>query len=284
MTTIAELKHLHRATWAAGDYAAVADLIDAAPPRDLLAHAQLAPGLEVLDVATGTGNIALPAAAAGAHVVGLDLTPELLETARRRARTQGVSIDWVEGDAEALPYPDARFDRVLSAFGVQFAPRHEVVAHELARVCRPGGLICLVNWTPQGQIGELLKIIGRFMPAPPDYASPPPLWGSEQHVRRLFDGSPLTLAFARGHNPWRFDSAEHFVAFMETRYGPTIKARQRLSDEGRWADCRAEIVAMAERRNDATDGSLLMRAEYLITIGRKAADAGADPLRTASDA
>jgi SAM-dependent methyltransferase len=271
MTAVAELKRVHRTTWAAGDYAAVARLIDAAPPRDLLGHAQLAPGQEVLDVATGTGNIALRAAATGAHVVGLDLTPELFTTARRRAHEEGVAVEWVQGDAEALPYADARFDRVLSAFGVQFAPRHEIVAHELVRVCRAGGRICLVNWTPQSQIGELLKIIGRYLPTPPDYASPPPLWGSEQHVRRLFAGSPLELTFARGHNPWRFGSAEHFVAFMETRYGPTIKARQRLTADGRWAHCRAEIVAMAERRNDATDGSLLMRAEYLITVGRKAA-------------
>ena len=108
------------------------------------------------------------------------------------------------------------------------------------------------------------------MPAPPDYASPPPLWGSEQHVRRLFSDSPIELAFARGYNPWRFDSAEHFVAFMETHYGPTLKARERLTAEGRWRDCRAEIVALAERHNEATDGTLLMKAEYLVVVGRHA--------------
>jgi SAM-dependent methyltransferase len=271
MTAVAELKRAHRATWAAGDYAAVAELIDEAPPRDLLARVTMGPGLEVLDVATGTGNIALRAAAAGAQVIGLDLTPELFETARRRAEAQRVAVDWVEGDAEHLPYPDGRFDRVLSVFGVQFAPRHEIVARELVRVCRLGGQIGLVNWTPQSQIGELLKIIGRYMPAPPDYASPPPLWGSEQHVRRLFASSPVELEFARGHNPWRFDSPDHFVAFMESRYGPTLKARQRLTAEGRWDQCRAEIVAMVERRNDATYGSLLMQAEYLVTVAHKTA-------------
>jgi SAM-dependent methyltransferase len=267
MTAIADLKRAHRATWAAGDYAAVAELIDEAPPRDLLAHMDLSPGLEVLDVATGTGNIAIPAAARGAQVVGLDLTPELFETARRRAERHDVEVDWVEGDAEQLPFEDDSFDRVLSVFGVQFAPRHEIVAQELVRVSRPGGRIGLVNWTPQGHIGELFKIMGRYLPAPPDYASPPPLWGSEQHVRRLFAGSPVELEFARGHNPWRFDSPEHFVAFMETHYGPTVKARERLSAEGRWEHCRAEIIAMAERRNDATDGSLLMNAEYLVSVG-----------------
>ena len=160
---------------------------------------------------------------------------------------------------------------MLSAFGVQFAPRHEVVAKELARVCRPGGRIGLVSWTPEGQIGELFKIMGSYLPAPPAYASPPPLWGSEEHVRRLFADAPVELEFARGVNPWRFDSPEDYVAFMETHYGPTLKARERLSAEGRWEECREEIVAMAARRNEATDGSLEMYAEYLVAIGHKAA-------------
>jgi SAM-dependent methyltransferase len=270
MTAITELKHAHRATWAAGDYAAVAELIDDAPPRDLLARAELRPGLEVLDVATGTGNVAIKAAAAGTQVVGLDLTPELLETARRRVARYAVSIDWVEGDAEQLPFADERFDRVLSVFGVQFAPRHQIVAGELARVCRPGGLIGLVNWTPEGLIGELFKVLGRYLPAPPDYASPPALWGDEDHVRGLFADKQVEFEFARGHNPWRFDSTEHFVVFFETHYGPTLKARERLTAEGRWENCRADIHALAERYNEATDGSLYMEAEYVVAVGRKA--------------
>jgi len=269
MTPVAELKLVHRATWAAGDYAAVARHIDDVPPRDLLARMDIQPGQEVLDVATGTGNLAIRAAAAGAQVVGLDLTPELFEPARARAAAAGVVVDWVEGDAEELPYEDDCFDRVVSAFGVQFAPRHEIVAHELAGVCRPGGRIGLVNWTPEGAIGELFKIMGRYLPAPPAFASPPPLWGSQDHVRRLFAGSRVELEFDRGHNPWRFESPEAWVSFMETAYGPTVKARQRLSTEGRWEECRAEIVALAERRNEATDGSLHMEAEYLITLAHK---------------
>jgi SAM-dependent methyltransferase len=271
MTPVAELKRAHRATWAAGDYAAVAELIDEAPPRDLLARVQVTPGQQLLDVATGTGNIAIRAAAAGAQVIGLDLTPELFETARRRAAEHDVAVEWVEGDAEDLPFEDARFDRVVSAFGVQFAPRHQIVARELARVCRPGGRIGVVSWTPEGQIGELFKIMGRYLPAPPDYASPPPLWGSEQHVRRLFAGTGVELEFARGLNPWRFPSAEHYVAFMETHYGPTLKARERLTAEGRWGECRREILAMAERRNEAADGGLEMWAEYLVAVAHKAA-------------
>lgn len=270
MTAVADLKRVHRATWAAGDYAAVAELIDEAPPRDLLARVELTPGQEVLDVATGTGNIAIRAAAAGAQVIGLDLTPELFGTARRRAEDQGVAVDWVEGDAEDLPFEDERFDRVLSAFGVQFAPRHEIVAQELARVCRPGGRIGLVSWTPEGQVGELLRILGRYLPPPPEYASPPPLWGSEEHLRGLFADSLVQLEFAHGLNPWPFDSPEHYVVFMETHYGPTLKARERLTAEGRWEECREEILAMVDRRNEATDGRLLMHAEYLVAVGRKA--------------
>jgi len=270
MTTVTDLKRTHRATWAAGDYAAVAEIIDEAPPRDLLARMDITPGQAVLDVATGTGNIALRAAAAGAQVVGLDLTPELFEAARRRAVTYDVAVDWIEGDAEDLPFEDQSFDRVLSAFGVQFAPRHAIVAQELARVCRPGGRVGLVNWTPSGQVGELFKIIGRYMPPPPEYASPPPLWGSEEHVRELFADTPLEFEFARGFNPWHFDSAEHYVVFMESHYGPTLKARERLTAEGRWEECRSEILAMAERRNQATDGSLQFEAEYLVAVGHNA--------------
>jgi SAM-dependent methyltransferase len=269
MTPVAELKLAHRATWAAGDYAAVARHIDDVPPADLLSRMDILPGHDVLDVATGTGNLAIRAAAAGADVVGLDLTPELFDAARARAAAADVVVDWVEGDAEELPFEDDAFDRVVSAFGVQFAPRHQIVAAELVGVCRPGGRIGLVNWTPEGVIGELFKIMGRYLPAPPAFASPPPLWGSDGHVRGLFADSRVVLDFDRGHNPWRFDSPEAWVAFMETAYGPTVKARQRLTAEGRWDDCRAELLALAERRNEATDGSLHMEAEYLITVAHK---------------
>lgn len=269
MTTITDLKQVHRATWAVGDYAAVARHIDDAPPSDLLDRVEVRPGEDVLDVATGTGNVALRAAAAGAQVVGLDLTPELFAEARKRATTAGISVDWVEGDAEELPFADGSFDCVLSVFGVQFAPRHAVAAAEMARVCRPGGRVGLVNWTPAGAIGELFKIMGGYMPAPPDYAQSPPLWGSEEHVRSLFEGTSVELEFSHGSSPWRFGSAEDWVAFMETHYGPTIKARERLSGEGHWEECRAEVLAMAERRNEAGDRSLLLPAEYLVIAGRK---------------
>jgi SAM-dependent methyltransferase len=270
MTALTDLKATHRATWAAGDYAAVAEHIDDAPPRDLLARVRPAPAADVLDVATGTGNLALHAAALGAQVTGLDLTPELLDVARSRTAAAGVAVDWVEGDAEDLPFADAAFDAVYSVFGVQFAPRHEVVARELARVLRPGGRLGLVNWTPESEIGALLKLLGGRLPKPPAYASPPPLWGSSGHVARLFADTGVELSFSTGHNPWRFPSADAFVAFMETRYGPLVKARAKLGAEGVWDEVRAEVVALFEQRNVARDGSLLIEAEYLVVAGRRA--------------
>jgi SAM-dependent methyltransferase len=265
-----DLKRIHRATWAAGDYAAVADAITDAVAPKLLDRVGIERGQEVLDVATGTGNVALRAAAAGARVAALDLAPELFGTARRRARELGVEVEWVAGDAEELPFDDGSFDRVLSAFGVQFAPRHDIAARELARVCKPGGVIGLVNWTPEGAIGHLFRIMGRYVPPPPSYAKPPPAFGSEQHVRELFRDTDVELGFERATTPLRFDSAEHFVSFMETSYGPMLKARERLTAEGSWDDCRREIVAMMEERNETTDGSLLVPAEYLVVNGRKA--------------
>lgn len=263
------LKAAHHATWAAGDYAAIAELIDEIPPAHLLDRVGVEHDATLLDVATGTGNVALRAAAAGAAVVGLDLTPELFETARLRAQALGVDVEWVEGDAEDLPFADASFDRVVSAFGIQFAPRHAVVAAELARVCKPGGAVGLCNWTPEGKVGELFSIMSRYLPPAPAYASPPPLWGDEAHVRELFADADVELAFERATTPFRFQSAEHYASFFETNYGPTLKARERLTAEGSWDACRAEIVEMMERRNVATDGSLDVPGEYLIVVARK---------------
>ena len=270
MTTIdvETLKTTHRATWAAGDYAVIAELIDDLPPEHLIRRVGVEAGHRTLDVATGTGNVAVRTAALGSATVGLDLTPELLEHASARADALGVEVEWVAGDAEALPFEDASFDRVLSVFGVQFAPRHQVTADELVRVCAPGGTIGLGNWTPEGTIGELFRILAGYLPAPPTYASSPPLWGKEEHVRELFAGHDVELEFERATTPFVFDSAEHFAAFFETNYGPTLKARDRLSAEGTWEDCRSEIVAMLERRNVADDG-LVVPSEYLVTVAHR---------------
>ncbi len=250
--------------WAAGSYADVAEHVGDIPPAHLLRVVDIARSHAVLDVATGTGNVALPAARLTPDVTGLDLVPELLDIARARADALHLDVHWVEGDAEALMFGDETFDRVLSVFGVQFAPHHELVASELVRVCRHGGRIGLVNWTPTGLIGQLFQILGSYSPPPPAGASPPPLWGDEEHVRKLFRG--CEVAFERGTNPFVFDSVDAYMEFFEERYGPTLKARERLIAEGRWDDCRAEMRELYESMNLATDGSLHIESEYLVSV------------------
>jgi ubiquinone/menaquinone biosynthesis C-methylase UbiE len=269
---VAALKLAHRATWAAGDYAAVARHIADGPVKAALAAAQVRPGTHVLDVATGSGNVALLAAEAGAQVVGLDLVPELLDVATSRALATGADIEWVQGDAEALPFADGSFDSVTSVFGVQFTPRHQVTAGELVRVCRQGGSIGLVNWTPEGLIGEMFQIMGRYLPAPPAFASAPPLWGDEGHVRDLFAQHDVTLSFTRGSNLFAFESVDAYQTFFEERYGPTIKAQEKLAPQGRWEDCRAELRELFDRSNTATDGSCRIEAEYVAISIRRGED------------
>jgi SAM-dependent methyltransferase len=269
---VAALKLAHRATWAAGDYPAVAQHIAEHPVRAALTAAQVRPGTRLLDVATGSGNVALIAAKERAQVVGLDLVPELLDAAHSRALAEGLDVEWVHGDAEALPFADASFDSVTSVFGVQFAPRHQITADELVRVCRPGGTIGLVNWTPEGLIGEMFQIMGRYLPPPPAFATAPPQWGDESHVRELFAGHGVTLSFTRESNLFAFDSVDAYQTFFEERYGPTIKAQEKLAPEGRWEDCRADLRELFDRMNTATDGSCRIQAEYVaISINRNGA-------------
>lgn len=263
--SVAALKQRHHQTWAAGNYAAIAQLIEDVGEVCVEA-AGIEAGQDVLDVATGTGNAALVAAGSAARVTGLDLTPELFDTARERAAVAGVDVEWVAGDAEDMPFDDASFDRVLSTCGVQFAPRHRVVARELVRVCRPGGLIVLCNWTTDGMIGELFKLMGRYLPPPPDFASSPALWGDEAHVRSLFDGLGVELSFERRSSIVPFESAEEYARHFETHYGPTIKAKQALASEGRWEGLRVEWLGLIERF--LLSGSGVVQ-DYLLITGRR---------------
>ena len=181
-----QLKAKHRALWASGNYPAVAaELIPALGP-ELVQACGVRAGDRVLDVAAGSGNAAIPAAAVGGIVTASDLTPELFDAGRRIAAGRGVELEWVEADAEALPFADNSFDVVMSCVGAMFAPHHQATADELVRVCRPGGTIGMINWTPQGFIGNLLATMKPYAPPPPPGASPPPLWGDEAHVRKLF--------------------------------------------------------------------------------------------------
>jgi SAM-dependent methyltransferase len=262
-SAVAALKRQHRDTWADGDYPAVAEHIADALPKALLRAVDVR-DRDLLDVATGSGNLALAAARAGARVTGLDLVAELLDVARGRARDAGLEVAWREGDAEALPFADASFDVVTSVVGVQFAPRAEVVVAELRRVCRPGGRIALVNWTKEGLIGRLFQVMARYLPAPPPFVTGPPRWGDEAFLRELFAGDEI--AVSRGTNPFRFPTIDDYMTFFERNYGPTKRAREKLLAEGRWNDLRAELRELYAGLNQATDGSLQIEAEFLLAV------------------
>src|SRR5918993_698390 len=180
------LKAKHAAMWASGSYPTVVDEVVHALGSTLVEAIDVRPGQRVLDVAAGTGTSAIPSARRGAEVIATDLTPELLDVGRAAAESEGIELTWQVADAEALPFSDADFDVVLSSIGVMFAPHHELAADELVRVCRPGGTIGVLSWTPEGMIGALFRTIGPFAPPPPPGAQPPPLWGSEDHVREVF--------------------------------------------------------------------------------------------------
>jgi SAM-dependent methyltransferase len=220
----------------------------------------------LLDVATGTGNVAIPAAAQGAQVTGLDLTAKLLDVARDRATAAGVDVSWVEGDAEALPFPDDRFDRVTSCFGVIFAPRHRVAASELVRVVRPGGRIAFTAWTPDGLQGHFFKAVGSYMPPAPAELGSPLLWGEREYVASLFDDAEAQLTHEKLTITFTDRSPESWVDFLERTLGPLAMAKPVLQGQGRWEELRAELVALYSEGNEADDGSFRGQAEYLLTV------------------
>ncbi len=258
------LKAIQRTIWSSGDYDSIAELFwDVGAV--VAEAAAIEPGMQVLDVATGTGNAAIRAAEAGADVVGLDLTPELFADARRHEVLAGVRVEWREGDAEALPFEDERFDRVLSTFGVMFAPRHEVAAAELVRTCRPGGRVVLANWTPDGFLGGILVTLGRYLPPSPSAAAPTQ-WGEEAHVRALL-GDDLELELERAAVEAEFSSADELIAGYEQRFGPLIVARRVLAPD-RYDALLGELRTLVEGFR-AGDRELRIPAEYLLVVGRK---------------
>lgn len=259
-------KQRQRATWSAGNWDRVAELI-VPVGREVLAVADLQPGMAVLDVGTGSGsNIAIPAAQLGAQVTGSDLTPELFDEARRRAAEAGVEVEWVEADAEALPFPDHTFDRVFSTFGHMFAPRHAVAASELARVCRRDGQLTTSTWTPEGSTGTMFRTLAKYLPPPPEGVESPLAWGVEDHAREIYEPLGLDLSFSRLILYVEFPSASDQMAFMSENFGPMVMAKAALGD--RWPELEADLTAMTEDWNEATDGSVRFPQEYLITTAR----------------
>ena len=259
-----DFRQRQRAIWGAGDYGALSEHIADVGERTV-ERAAVEPGMRVLDVACGPGNAAIPAARAGAHVVGFDLVPELLAAGRRKAERTGVEVEWVEGDAEELPFEDAGFDRVLSTFGHMFAPRHQRAAEEMARVCRPGGRIVTSTWTPEGVAGKIFATSGSFMPPPPDFASPPILWGTEDHVREMF-AAATGFEFERHVTTIEWESVEGFADFFMDRFGPLVTARAVLGE--RFGELREQIIAIWREANEADDGSLRLPQEYLLSVIR----------------
>ena len=258
---LAAVKQGARAVWAAGDFPEIARRELWPMGRRLVDRVGVRPGDDVLDVACGTGNAAIRAAQDGGRVTGVDLTPELLAAGREEAARAEVAVDFVAGDAEALPVPDASFDVVLSVFGCMFAPRHEVAARELARVLRPGGRLGVLAWTPEGGTGTMFRTLGGFMPPPPPFVQPPLLWGSEEHVRSLFEGTGIELTFGRGIAPEPdFPSTAAAVAFMVEKFGPLIMARRALEGTDRWPQLVAALGGALDRHEPA---------EYLEIVGTR---------------
>ena len=263
------LKSKHRAMWAMGDYPAVAAEIIPDLGAILVEACEVGPGQRVLDVAAGSGNAAIPAALAGANVVACDLTPELFDAGRAQADDQGVEVEWREADAEALPFADDEFDVVLSCVGVMFAPHHQAAADELTRVCRPGGTIGLISWTPEGFVGQMFATMKPYAPAPPPGAQPPPLWGDEGHVLALL-GDRITDARAARKfvTVERFSDTSAFRDFFKTFYGPTVATYRGIASEPDRVDALDLDLVELARRHDRGSGSTVMDWEYLLFTAR----------------
>ena len=265
------LKAAHRAMWALGDYHrfAKATVWELGP---LLVEAcGVSPGQRVLDVAAGTGNTAIAAAKRGARVVASDLTPEHFVAGRREARSEGVDLEWVEGDAEALPFEDEGFDVVTSSLGAMFAPNHGAVADELLRVCRPGGTIGMINFTPEGLGGAFFGVLAPYAPPAPPGALPPLMWGSEEHVRELFGGRLSSLQMSRREYVERAESPGAYLGLFKETFGPAIAIFAGLTDQPeRAVALDRDLLEFVTRSNrGARGGPAQYVYEYLLVVARK---------------
>lgn len=255
------LKTRLKSMWMAGDFGEVAKHIETGA-EEFIARLSLTPGVRLLDVACGSGNLAIPAARAGAIVTGVDIATNLLEQARARAESESLEIQFDEGDAENLPYADASFDEVVSMFGAMFAPRPEMVTAELVRVCRSGGRIAMANWTPNGLVGQMFKITGKYVPPPPNIPSPIK-WGDEETVRERLSNGIADLQLTRRMCPfiYPFPPAEVVESFR-LYYGPTQRAFDVLDTDGQ-AALRSELERLWTEHNQAIDNTTYVEGEYL---------------------
>lgn len=260
-TEMEKLKSKLRATWVAGDFSEIAKSIEQGA-LEFVERLGLKPGIRVLDVACGNGNTAIPSARSGANVTGVDIAPYLIELAVARAEKEGVDAEFDVGDVEALPYEDKDFDVVSTMFGAMFAPQADVTASELTRVCRPGGVIAMANWTPQGFIGQMFKATGKHVPPPAGMPSPL-LWGDEETVRGRLSNGVADLQLIRRKIDFVFlmspaEVVEHFRLY----YGPTQKAFEALDEKGQ-AELRRDLELLWSEHNRVADGSTRVESEYL---------------------
>jgi SAM-dependent methyltransferase len=269
-TTDPGLKARHRAMWASGNYPLMVDTFLLPLGPRLVDACGIGSGTRVLDVAAGTGNASIPAAQRGAKVTASDLTPELLEAGSRRPEAHGLDIEWVQADAENLPFADEAYDVAMSSIGVMFAPHHQDAADELVRVTRPGGTIGLLCWTPEGMLGALFRAMKPFMPAPPPGAQPPPLWGSEEHLQGLFGGRVEFHTFERDMlEITAFEHARDYGEHFKAYYGPTIAARANATKEGRETEFDAALDAFCDEWDRGSDGRARFEKEYLVAVGTR---------------
>jgi ubiquinone/menaquinone biosynthesis C-methylase UbiE len=271
VSTSAEPQTAVRSMWALGDYHRFAmETVWQLGPV-LVEACGISAGQRVLDVAAGTGNVAIRAAEAGANVVASDVTPENFEPGRREARARGVDIEWVEGDAEALPFGDGEFDVVTSSLGAIFAPDHQKVADELLRVCRPGGIIGMLNFTPEGLAADFFAVFAPYMPPPPPGALPPVMWGSEQHVKDLFGDRVGSLEMTRQEYVESAASPREYCEFFKETFGPAVAIRASLANQPeRAAAFDRDFLRFAERSNrGAPGGPAEYHYEYLLVVARK---------------
>jgi SAM-dependent methyltransferase len=258
---LAQLKSGMKATWMAGDFGQIANVISG-EAENFVARLEIKPGAHVLDVACGTGNSAIPAARTGAQVTGVDIATNLLEQAKKRSTAAHLEIRFEEGDAEDLPCADRSFDVVVSMFGAMFAPRPERVAAELLRVCKPGGVIAMANWTPQSFVAKTTQVTGKMVPPPPG-VPPPLLWGDESTVRqRLGQGcADLSCTPRKVRMAYPFPPKET-VNFFRTYFGPTKTAFSKLDAAGQ-TTLAAQLESLWTEHNTATDGTTVVEGEYL---------------------
>ncbi len=262
------LKTRLKTTWESGDYGVFAKYLEKGA-LEFFNRLDIPPGTRLLDVACGAGQLTIPAARKGIRVTGLDLAANLVQQARAKAAVEGLTLQVDEGDAENLPYPDASFDVVMSLIGSMFAPRPELVASEMIRVCAPGGRIIMGNWTPAGHIGQMFKAIGKHVPPPPNFPSPL-LWGDEATVRQRLGAGTTGLEITRVMYPLEYPFAPaKVVDFFIEYYGPTNRAYASLNDEGR-AALHADLTALWAQNNTATDGTTMVPSEYIQVVWTRA--------------